>query len=123
MLKYICLFFSVTLLLCACKGKAGKAGIIPEDEMINLLVDVHIVDGSVYSAMSQVPDSLYKYDMGRFVVLFNRYHIDTAQFRKSLRYYAERPTEMANMYVVIMGKLQEKTDSLNTGKLKNFNKK
>jgi hypothetical protein len=118
MLKYISLFFSVTLLLYSCRGNGGSGNIIPHNEMTDLLLDMHLIDGSIYSSISQNPDTLYKYDMDRFVVLFKHYHVDSVQFRKSFKYYTLRPVELSAMYAAIMARLQKKIDSLNTSMLK-----
>jgi hypothetical protein len=113
MLKNIFLFFSVMLLLVACTGDKVAKGIIPRDKMTNLLIDIHIVDGGIYGFISQNPDSLYKYGVGRYTAVFKRYHVDTAEFRKSLKYYARRPAELTLIYTDVMANLQGRIDSLN----------
>jgi Domain of unknown function (DUF4296) len=117
MRKYITLFFSVTFFLYACKGNKAPAGIIKRDEMVSLLTDVHIIDGSLYS-VQQTPDTLYKYGYGKYHALFKRYGVDTAQFRKSMKYYASDPTEMGAMYDQILANLKVKIDSVNKIQIK-----
>ncbi|MDB5140995.1 MAG: hypothetical protein JWR12_2911 [Mucilaginibacter sp.] len=109
--KYITLFFSVTFFLAACKGSKPE-GIIDHNQMISLLTEVHIIDGSLYS-ISQSPDSLYKYGVGSYVALFKKYGTDTVQFKKSMSYYATQPTELQAIYVQVQQNLKQKTDSLN----------
>ena len=109
--KYIALFFSATFFLSACKEGKNK-GIIDHNRMISLLTEVHIIDGRMYS-IKQVPDSLYKYGAGLYVNLFKKYHTDTVQFRKSIRYYSTQPTELEDIYTHVQQKLKEKADSLN----------
>jgi hypothetical protein len=111
MRKYITLFFSVLVLLFACKGNKSSVEIISSDRMTNLLTDVHITDGSLYSVM-QTPDSLYRYGMGKYVTLFKTYHTDSTQFRKSLEYYALKPDELVIIYTQVQKNLQKKNDSL-----------
>jgi len=112
MLKYIILFFSVTFILGACGSHNQEVKVIPHDQMIDLLIDMHVVDGSIYAGISQNPDTLYKYDMGRFLLVFRHYHTDSATFRRSLKYYTNQPTELSEMYVLIMARLKKKSDSL-----------
>ena len=109
--KYITLFFSVLLVLSACKGHKSPDSIIDRDRMTNLLTDVHIIDGSLYSVM-QTPDTLYKYGLGKYLALFKAYHTDSAQFRKSVQYYALKPDELLIIYTQVQKNLQAKTDSL-----------
>ena len=85
--KYITLFFSVILFLSACKSDKVPDGIIQPDRMTNLLTDVHLTDGAMYT-VRQDPDSLYKYGYGKYHDLLKKYHTDTVQFRKSIKYYS-----------------------------------
>ncbi|HAL82348.1 MAG TPA: hypothetical protein DCO83_09010 [Mucilaginibacter sp.] len=120
MRKYITLFFSVTFFLSACKGGKAPDGIINHDQMIVLLTQVHIVDGSLFS-VTQNPDSLYKYGTDRYLALFKRYHTDSVQFRKSLKYYTTQPVELTAMYDKVLADLKQKTDSLTKTQLKKSN--
>ena len=113
MRKYITLFFSVSLLLSACTADKSKVDIIKHDQMVSLLTDMHIIDGSLYNAISQSPDTLYKYGTARYLFLFKKYHVDSVQFRRSLKYYTNQPVEFQAMYDKILVNLQSKTDSIN----------
>ena len=120
MRKYITLFFSVSLLLSACTADKSKAKIIKRDQMVSLLTDIHILDGSMYNAVSQSADTLYKYGTARYLTLFKKYHVDSAEFRQSLKYYTTQPVELQAMYDKIQANLQAKTDSVNKTMLKNY---
>jgi hypothetical protein len=110
MRKHIILFFSALLFLFACKGKSTD-GIIDKDEMIRLLADVHLVDGSLYDRAGL--DTLYKYGTARYQYVFKKYHTDTAQFKRSMRYYTLDPEKLLVMYDAVADILQKKTDSIN----------
>jgi len=118
--KYITLFFSVTFFLSACKGGKASEEVINHNQMISLLTEVHIVDGSMYS-LSQNPDSLYKYGLNRYLSVFKKYHTDSAQFKKSLKYYTTQPDELEAMYDQVLANLKQKTDSLNKLQQKQYN--
>jgi len=109
--KYIILFFSVTLILSACKQDETPPNIIKRDKMVNLLTDLHILDGNMYN-IAQVPDSIQKYGTNGYLALFKRYHTDSAQFRRSYKYYTTQPFEFQAMYDQILDNLTRKTDSL-----------
>ena len=113
MRKYNLLFFSALLFLFACKWAKTPDGILPEDKMINVMTAIHIVDGSLYNLNAPNTDSLYKYGYGRYVMLFKRYHTDSAQFKTSLRYYTKHPDQLEAMYNQIVKNLQDKADSVN----------
>ena len=75
-----------------------------------------MVDGSLYN-IPQNPDSLFKYGTGRYLVLFKKFHTDSAQFRKSVGYYATQPDELQIMYDQVSKNLAHTTDSLNKSQL------
>lgn len=110
--KYNKLFFSVLIFLVACQGSKAPKGIINKERMIGLLTEIHIVDGSMYSVM-QVPDTLYKYGMDKYLVMFKKYHTDSAQFRKSFKYYSANPDMMQGIYEQVSANIKLKSDSVN----------
>jgi len=110
--KYITLFFSAALFLCACNGKSVPGDVLKPAAMAEVLTEMHIIDGTLYNA-TQVPDSLYKYGAGKYVAMFQRLHTDTAHFNKSMRYYATQPDKLLAIYDQVDIKIKNKTDSLN----------
>ena len=112
MLKYFTWFFLISLFLFSCKGDNPPDGIINNKQMTGLLTEVHLIDGRMYGIF-QSQDSLNKYGTSRYDALFKRYHTDSAQFKKSFKYYATKPTELQKMYDQILLNLKQKTDSLN----------
>ena len=119
--KYNKLFFSVLIFLAACSGNKVPDGIIAQDEMTNLLTDIHIVDGSMYNVV-QVPDSLYKYGKDKYRIVFSKYHTDSVQFKKSFQYYSSHPEKLQAMYDQITINIKQKSDSVNKLNLDKINK-
>ncbi|WP_214070748.1 DUF4296 domain-containing protein [Mucilaginibacter sp. dw_454] len=111
MRKHIILFFSALLFLFSCEGNKDTKGIIDRDEMVKLLVDVHLVDGSL--AAQPNGDSLYRQGTGRYVYVFKMHHTDSAQFKKSVAYYVRQPEVVQKMYDDVIKILQAKSDSVN----------
>ncbi len=109
---YIGLFFSALLFLAACSGDSPPSGILERQRMINLLVEVHLADGSLYN-QQQLPDSLYKYGAARYLSIFKKLHTDSIQFRKSFKYYTTRPEQLQAMYDEVSQSLKKKNDSIN----------
>ncbi len=112
MRKHNILFFLGLLFLGACIGNY-PTGIIKPDKMVNLMVDVHIVDGSIFNIDSAHPDSLYKYSINRYLKVFERHHTDSLQFKKSIEYYSLHPEQLEEMYAEISKIIQAKSDSIN----------
>jgi hypothetical protein len=109
--KYITLFFSAALFLCACNGKSIPGDVLKPEAMAGILTEMHIIDGSLYNTM-QVPDSLYKYGAGKYIAMFKRQHTDTAKFNRSMRYYATQPDKLLAIYDQVDIRIKSKTDSL-----------
>ncbi|HEY5326215.1 MAG TPA: DUF4296 domain-containing protein, partial [Mucilaginibacter sp.] len=72
-------------------------------------------------SLPQSPDSLYKYGLNRYLSVFKKYHTDSAQFKKSLKYYTTQPDELEAMYDQVLANLKQKTDSLNKLQQKQYN--
>ncbi len=111
MRKHNILFFLALLFLGACMGSNVPDGIIKPDGMTNLMVDVHLVDGSIFDIDSQ-PDSLYKHGIKRYDKVFKQHHTDSIQFKKSLNYYSLHTEQLEEMYAEIAEILQAKSDSI-----------
>jgi len=111
MRKHIILFFSALLFLYACNQDKNAKDILDEDDMANVLTNVHMVDGSL--ALQAGGDSLYKYGTGRYIYLFKQLHLDTAKFKRSMRYYTANPDVLIKIYDVVSKNLQTKYDSIN----------
>ncbi|MHB8209139.1 DUF4296 domain-containing protein [Mucilaginibacter sp.] len=110
--KYIILFFLVLTLLCSCGGDdSAPNGILKKSEMVNVLTEVHIVDGGLIN-ISQTPDTLYKYGYPQYSAVFKKYNTDSAEFRRSFKYYSLKPVVFSDIYDKVLKRLQMKTDSL-----------
>jgi hypothetical protein len=109
--KYNNLFFSVLLFLIACRADKAPEGIIKKDQMTALLTEVHIIDGSMYT-VQQAPDSLYKYGTAKYLAAFKKFHTDSAQFKKSFKYYSFHPEVLETIYDQVATNLKQKSDSL-----------
>jgi hypothetical protein len=110
--KYNKLFFSVLIFLIACKGSKSPGDIIDQVQMTSLLTEIHIADGTMYNTM-QLPDTLYKYGTDKYLVIFKKFHTDSAGFRRSFKYYSAHPDLLANIYEQITINLKQKSDSIN----------
>ena len=88
-------------------------GIIKPHEMTQLMVDVHIADGSLSTIDMPTGDTLYKYGFNRFVLVFKKHHTDSVQFKNSLKYYTMNPDKLEAVYADVIKILQAKLDSVN----------
>jgi hypothetical protein len=92
-------------------------GILHRDDMISLLTDVHLVDA--YTGMLR-QDSVSRVETYRlYNSVFNKYHTDSAGFRKNVEYYSKKPEDFFDMYK----KVQENLDSLSSKQAREFEAK
>lgn len=112
MYKYLTLFFSVTLFLCGCKSDSVPSKFIQPKQMTGLLIQIHLIDGSLYNGL-QGGDSLYKYGMGKYLAAFKKFNTDSAQFRKSMQYYASEPDKLFKIYDSVEVRIKTMSDSVN----------
>ncbi len=112
MRNYINLFFLLLIFLSACGKKEAPPGVIKAEDMVGLMIDVHLADGSLYS-VQQAPDTVYKYGFNRYLQVFKQHNTDSLQFKKSLKYYSRHPDQMDEIYVQVVQSLQDKLDKLN----------
>ncbi|MFD2146568.1 DUF4296 domain-containing protein [Mucilaginibacter antarcticus] len=110
MRKHIILFFSALLVLGACKYGGGNADVLGEDDMVSLLVDVHMMDG--YLASQPNNDSLYRYGTGRYLYIFKQHHTDSATFKRSMKHYTMRDEVLVKIYEEVNKRLLAKNDSI-----------
>ncbi|GEM_PF-399152 len=100
---FILLFFIST----SCK-KGLPSGILKEDTMVELLGEVHVLDGYLTTipidSAKKVMDPLYN-------ELFNKYGLDSASFTKNLDYYYGDPALSVETYDRVVKSLQEKENA------------
>ncbi|MGV8879161.1 MAG: DUF4296 domain-containing protein [Sphingobacteriaceae bacterium] len=109
---YKILFFYPLLFLMACMPQVPD-GIIKEDKMIPLLIDIHLVDGYIYNMMNRPNDTVRKIAMNMYAAVYRRHQTDSIQFKKSFKYYSSRPEQLSKMYDVVVKKMNVRNDVLN----------
>jgi len=112
MRKYIVLFFSTLVFICSCKYGRTPAGILKPDDMVKVLVEIHLADASIANVNYPQQDSMYYYTISRYLQTFKRMRTDSAQFRRSLKFYTQRPEQLQDIYTEVVKILQDKNDSL-----------
>lgn len=113
---YKILFFLLTVFFVSC-GKKTPTGILSHEQMTALLVDMHIVDGSLF-VIPQTPDSLYKYSAAKYQYVFKQHQTDSTQFKKSFKYYTNKPDELLDIYENVVPIIKARADSSAKIKLK-----
>lgn len=82
--------------LTACKKDKVPEGIIPQDKMQWLLMDIHYND-AFYNRKLQT-DSTLSRASAVYQFIFKKYKTDSTQFKKSFDYYLQHPDILDGMY-------------------------
>jgi hypothetical protein len=120
-------FFIILLLfvLPSCREKKDiPPGILPENQFISLLVDIHIADASLN--ILQIKDVKFKFNADDYYYsVLKKHNTDKKTFDNSLQYYSKDLVKLNKIYdevlkrlSIIEGNLNKKpvNDKLPTGK-------
>lgn len=99
----------ILLFFISCSEKLPK-GILAKDKMVNLLTDIHLIDGY---GMTMMPDSNAVKIPQLYQSVFKKYDTDSVQFRKSMEYYAQQPVELDSMYNAVTRRLERMEEEEN----------
>lgn len=98
--------FLIFLVLCsACiKPEEPPANVVPKDTMVNILIDIHLTEAKL-SIKPLRPDSTYLIYQKNKEKIYNKYRISSARFDTSFSYYSRNPTELNEIYEVVVDSL------------------
>ena len=110
MMKKWTLYLCIALLAASCTSifSSKPAGTLSEDEMIDILVDMHLTAATLRISN----DSLIRLNDTtdqriRFAHIFRKYDISPADFNASLNYYLEHIETLDKIYVEVINRLTE----------------
>lgn len=85
--------------LVACSGGKNKLpeGILQPDEMVSILVDVHLAEADAINRKVQ-PDSVKLILDKHYQSIFQIYKIEKTVFLQSFDYYSKRPEDFDRLY-------------------------
>lgn len=119
MQRLILIILSSFFLMISCDRSKPK-GTLSEKTMIDLLTDVHLVDGY----LNTLPvDSTRKVIDGLYEEVFEKYGIDSVKFKENITYYLGNPIASKELYVEVTKKLNayeddyRRTDSLKNARV------
>ncbi len=103
MKRLLALFFLINF-FSACSWDDVPDGIIKQDEMVKVLIDIHLADG--YASVNYADSSRGAVD-AMYRSIYKRYDTDSVQVRKSLQYYTRHPDKLQLMYEQVNDSLQK----------------
>ena len=120
-MKRLQLFIIPLLLLTACQKNKLPEGVLDEQRMINVLVDLSVIDGYMSSLI--YTDTLRIEGRSYYATVYKNHNISREIFDKSLKYYSNQPVLLDSMYSKVTRKLEAKERFLNKIQMKEQFKK
>ena len=103
MKRFLILSFCI-LSLASCSSSNKPTGLLPEDKMVEVLIDIHLTEG-LTSAMPVAYDSsrvLYRLLEND---VFIKHEVSDSVFTQSMLYYLRDPEEMEQIYSRVVDSL------------------
>lgn len=105
------LFIALVLLSWGCEKENNY--IIPEDKMVDLLVDLQITEGLISSNLSNFSNNESK--IIAYQKVYDKHHVDEARFDSSLAYYSESIERYELIYDSLITKLMQLETEVKAG--------
>lgn len=109
--RYIILLVIFIVLSCNADRKPPKQYRITEDQLIDVLVDIHLI--FAIQTAQEYRDLTLLYDsVDLHTSVFTKHHIDKAAFDSTLSYYTRKPETLIEIYDEVIMKLSKLQDSI-----------
>lgn len=102
----------IILLFIACDGR--PKGVLNQNDMVNILTDLHKLDGSLM-VKGLLPDETDKKN-DYYVSVLRKYGITQAEFDSSLIWYSKNPKKFDHVYDKVIIQLTDLQTDINKGK-------
>ncbi len=107
-------FFLLLLVLVACQRETSDAdvnGVLSKDKMVHILTDLHLVEAQAGASGLNYDSTLILYNELERQVLA-KHNTDTAQYRRSYRYYSDNVEDLDRIYARVIDSLSVRETTL-----------
>lgn len=104
MKNYLFIAFLVTLISCKAKEEKIPADILPQEQMVKIMIDIQLMEGAFATKNIPHDTAIFLYQQYE-KDLFRKHNIADSTYRKSFSYYTSRPQLMDKMYEMIVDSL------------------
>ena len=103
------LFFTVLVIVSACtKVEEKPADLIPQDQMVALLIEVHLLESKIKNLKIRSIDSANVVYNHYENLLFADFNITQDQYERSFNYYIDHTTEFRKVYDAVVDTLLQR---------------
>lgn len=103
---YFSIFFSLLMSACTSRKMPPPVGLISEEEMVSLLVDIRLLEGAYSVEYHSVDTSDYRID-SYYLKLFAESGITKEQFSESYIYYSKQAGKLSELEEEVIERLSE----------------
>ena len=97
----------VFVFFCSCGRNSAPAGLLSEDQLINVLIDIHLAEGYVTTFPIHYDSSRMLYPLLEKEV-FAKHQVEDSVFKSSLEFYMRDAKHMDKIYARIIDSLSIK---------------
>lgn len=95
------------ILSCRTETKIPE-GILPEEQMVDILVDIHLLEAKLDNLSIPLDSSQMLYKALEYDLLVNKYQIDTVTYKNSFSFYRRNIKEFTGVYQEVQRRMEEK---------------
>ncbi|SMP34328.1 protein of unknown function [Algoriphagus winogradskyi] len=103
MKRFLILSFCIISLV-SCNSSNKPTGLLPEDKMVEVLIDIHITEGLTSAMPIAYDSSKVLYNLLEKDV-FIKHQVSDSVFTQSMLYYLRDPSEMERIYSRVVDSL------------------
>ncbi|MEB2777304.1 DUF4296 domain-containing protein [Algoriphagus sp. D3-2-R+10] len=103
MKRFLILSFSI-LALASCGSGNKPEGLLPQDKMVEVLIDIHLTEGLTSAMPVAYDSSIVLYNLLEKDV-FVKHEVSDSVFTQSMLYYLRDPAEMEQIYSRVVDSL------------------
>ena len=98
------ILFCIGLLACGEKETKQPAGLVPRDQMVQILADIHTAEAQIESNMVYPDTAMMSYNYAEQQI-FKKHGVTEQEFRDTYQYYKDNLKEMDKLYEIIVDTL------------------
>ena len=103
------IFLTVLVIVSACSTKSeAPEDLISEDQMVSLLVEVHLLESKIKNLTIRPPDSAKVVYDHYENLLFADFNITQDQYERSFNYYVENLSDFKDVYTTVVDTLMQR---------------
>jgi hypothetical protein len=101
-------FFLCVLCSCGSDQVTIPSDIIPQEKMMNVLMDIHIAEAGIKSDYSINQDSITQLGVNYYDFIFRKHQVSKEDFKKSFLYYSNHPELLEGIYQKMIEEMSKK---------------